>query len=996
MSSLSVLQETIAGAIVGLRATDVTLTSPSDTSVDVQILTEMLASSPTAGEVESVITTNEFIHSLNSAGAGVVVTHVRNVYRLRTLVGPKPPPPPAEAPGAPPPAPAWPSLLASPVALTIVMNAGIVVLVLIACCCILLHISRRRRPYRSRNRRASHFDDLDKHQRPRQARRQPSASHARPPEPEADAPAADVEAVATPPVEKESSTESPVPDDVLRVFQWYQTGPKPLAIELGNLRGAHLALGIDVTGAQLAKALSRYDVRHKGRLELAEFRTLIDQIRPLDEVLRIFKLVDRDASGDIDEAELHIGMHMLGLDGSTPQARELLRKFDKDQSGKIELDEFRRLIDKLKEFKESMFDEVARIFHRFDRNHSQTIDTAELKPALYALGLVADTLETLAILNKYDANRNGCLEFDEFKVLVNELRHFQQMSNDEVLRIFLAFDRDRSGAIDVRELSAALNELALNTDGQQASEILARFDRDNSGVLELGEFRRLVIDLRTYQDEVSQTLVVPRDDIHRIFLQYDADKSGDIDAAELFAALNDLGLAATSSEAAMTLDKYDVDRSLKLELDEFRALVTDLRAFQSKGEDETGRIFRRFDVDGSGAIEPVELGAALYALGLHVDTIDSGKIFKRYDHDNNGKLDSNEFRALVTDLRAFQFRRTEGGGYVDEDQVHRIFVQYDHDGSNSIDNAELRNALSALGLTTSGEKEVDQVMRRYDRDRSGVLEIGEFRELVFQLRRFQSEMSSEAAPPLPPPAPPPEPSLPELPAPPPEPSVPELPAPPPEPSVPELPAPPPEPSLPEPPLPAQPLEERLPPKADLESSVSKPPLEPAPKKPETVGDVFRRHDKDSSGDIDLSELKEALSDLGLTADTDEAAQVLAKFDEDKTGKLKMNEFRKLVKELKQSQKRTSPPPPYQAPPVQGPLSSRQVFDKFDKDGIHDIEVLELRPALAALGLFVDTAGAAQVLERFDQDTSGRLNFDEFDALVKEVRSFQSGEITHGD
>ena len=62
MSSLSVLQETIAGAIVGLRATDVTLTSPSDTSVDVQILTEMLASSPTAGEVESVITTNEFIH----------------------------------------------------------------------------------------------------------------------------------------------------------------------------------------------------------------------------------------------------------------------------------------------------------------------------------------------------------------------------------------------------------------------------------------------------------------------------------------------------------------------------------------------------------------------------------------------------------------------------------------------------------------------------------------------------------------------------------------------------------------------------------------------------------------------------------------------------------------------------------------------------------------------------------------------------------------------
>ena len=91
------MQEAIARAIVGLRATDVTVSSPSDTSVDVQILTEMLASSPTAAEVESVLATSEFIDALNSAGAGVVVTHVRNVYRLRMLVG-QPPPPPAEPP----------------------------------------------------------------------------------------------------------------------------------------------------------------------------------------------------------------------------------------------------------------------------------------------------------------------------------------------------------------------------------------------------------------------------------------------------------------------------------------------------------------------------------------------------------------------------------------------------------------------------------------------------------------------------------------------------------------------------------------------------------------------------------------------------------------------------------------------------------------------------------------------------------------------------------
>ena len=80
---------------------------------------------------------------------------------------------------------------------------------------------------------------------------------------------------------------SPVPDEILRVFQWYATGPMPLAITGHNLRPAHQALGIEVSGAQLATALARYDARRTGRLELAEFRTLIEQIRPLDEVLRI-------------------------------------------------------------------------------------------------------------------------------------------------------------------------------------------------------------------------------------------------------------------------------------------------------------------------------------------------------------------------------------------------------------------------------------------------------------------------------------------------------------------------------------------------------------------------------------------------------------------------------------------------------------------------------------------------------------------------------------
>ena len=62
--------------------------------------------------------------------------------------------------------------------------------------------------------------------------------------------------------------------------------------------------------------------------------------------------------------------------------------------------------------------------------------------------------------------------------------------------------------------------------------------------------------------------------------------------------------------------------------------------------------------------------------------------------------------------------------------------------------------------------------------------------------------------------------------------------------------------------------------------------------------VFRRHDADSSGDIDRTELRAALNDLGLFVDTAEAGQVLDKYDADGSGRLQWPIFRRLVVELK--------------------------------------------------------------------------------------------------
>lgn len=468
-------------------------------------------------------------------------------------------------------------------------------------------------------------------------------------------------------------------------------------------------------------------------------------------------------------------------------------------------------------------------------------------------------------------------------------------------------------------------------------------------------------------------------------MRYDADSSGDIDAGELFRALNDLGLASSSAEATLVLDKYDADSSRKLELPEFRQLIADLRSYQSKSDDETGRVFRRFDLDHSGAIEANELSAALYALGLHTDASETRAILRKYDADDNRALDAGEFRKLVADLRAYQFRRAEGGGYRDDDAVHATFVRYDRNNSNSIDNAELRHVLGALGLSTTGAQ-AEAVLRRYDRDRSGRLELPEFRELVFMLRRYQTGSGAVAAGSL-------EPSVythpPGVHTHPPSNITPPAAPPPPEPPAAAPPAvyatgapPPPPPAV-----------------AAVDAAAAADPVLMATG--ETVGQVFRRFDTDGSGDIDASELKHALNALGLESDGAAAQAVLSKFDSSGDGKLQLAEFRAMVKELKKYQQAggggaAAMPPTAAPPPVSDPAHVLRIFKQYDRDNSNDIDLSELRLALNALGLYVDTAAAEDVLRRFDTSNKGTLNFDEFRRVVEKLAAFQSGTATRGD
>jgi len=311
-------------------------------------------------------------------------------------------------------------------------------------------------------------------------------------------------------------------------------------------------------------------------------------------------------------------------------------------------------------------------FDKFDVDLSGGIDVHEIRAALHALGLNADSDQAGRILKAYDAYPDQLVDVKEFTAIVRDVR------------ILLTFDRDGTGTLDSRELHPALVSLGLKTTADHADAILRYFDADCSGRLDLVEMSALVRSLQTFQ-------------------RYDVDGSGAIDIDELRPALRKLGLATSSASNAAILQRYDSDQSGQIELAEFAVLVRDLS------------LFREFDVNGDGVLDAAELEPALKQLGL-LSAVGSSlvaQILRAWDTDRNESFDLLEFAQLVSDIRVFRIADTDGDGSLD---IH-----------------ELGPALQRLGVDVSTLRAAD-AMARYDVDRSGGIDLEEFASLVHDLQ----------------------------------------------------------------------------------------------------------------------------------------------------------------------------------------------------------------------------------------------------------------------
>ncbi len=105
------------------------------------------------------------------------------------------------------------------------------------------------------------------------------------------------------------------------------------------------------------------------------------------------------------------------------EIRELIGALDQDGDGQVSYKEFLRMCGKdiftLIFTPEQLEEQMRKTFALFDKDHSGFIDEGELEYVFNCLGRPYDPKSAKSVVAKFDKDKDGKINFEEFKVLIN-------------------------------------------------------------------------------------------------------------------------------------------------------------------------------------------------------------------------------------------------------------------------------------------------------------------------------------------------------------------------------------------------------------------------------------------------------------------------------------------------------------------------------------------------------------------------------------------------
>lgn len=129
----------------------------------------------------------------------------------------------------------------------------------------------------------------------------------------------------------------------------------------------------------------------------------------------------------------------------------------------------------------------------FDRNGDGHITKKELNDSLENLGIFIPDKELSQMIEKIDANCDGCVDINEFGELYRSIMN-ERDEEDDMKEAFDVFDQNGDGFISVDELRSVLVSLGVKQGRtvEDCKRMIMKVDVDGDGRVNYKEFRQMM------------------------------------------------------------------------------------------------------------------------------------------------------------------------------------------------------------------------------------------------------------------------------------------------------------------------------------------------------------------------------------------------------------------------------------------------------------------------------------------------------------------------
>ena len=517
-----------------------------------------------------------------------------------------------------------------------------------------------------------------------------------------------------------------------------------------------------------------------------------------------FAAFDANNDGIIDRQEMRRGLQALAIRLSDRDVDDIINHFDTDGNGRIQYAEFirqldprndatrpstlsREVIDSLKfKFRDHNVN-VEPAFTAFDRDGDGNISPHEFRSGLAALNIRIDMRQLNDVINHFDRNGTGQIQYREFarefgvgagtttmgggqvgvqnsqesvrlaSAVVDEVKALLRANRVNLATAFNAFDRNRDGRISRHEFTTGLQALNIGLTPHQIDEILRVMGVSHNGQeLAYGDFAKYFGEgsggggvgggggtnlVTALSEQVKQQMRSHGANLEVTFAAFDGNRDGTVSRREFEDGLRKLNVVMDGREIDECFRLLDTSRRGIINYKEFAALFSraklklhyitaEIRRALAVGRINLKQAFSMFDRNSSGRVSTQDFMAGMRKLNVRgVTERDITSMISSMDTDRNGYVDYREFvRQFAGDnINALRRITTQIRDLLEKnnDSLMTAFRAFDRDRDGIVTGREFRAGMRELGQKLSANQ-MDDVMRQLDVDEDGYIDYHDF------------------------------------------------------------------------------------------------------------------------------------------------------------------------------------------------------------------------------------------------------------------------------